>query len=185
MALVGSSSGFTYRGQISGGQDPVILKIPITNSQTVKVGDAVYIATNGVQRITNTTLVMGVVAGICDNNGIDLDNTSTDNYDGTWTSSTKTYVASADNITDKKVCAQVIADPYALFSNDADGNFTNPTDLGLLIMCADYDTIDEDTTSATVGQFQVWKLDPDGDGDASKCIVRIARWQGHAFEPET
>lgn len=178
-------AGFEYRGQTSGSQDPVILQIPITNSATVKVGDAVYVATNGVQRITNGTLVLGVVAGIVDANGIDLDNTSTDNYDGTWTSSSKTYVASSDNITDKKVSAQVIADEDALFYNDADGNFTNPTDLGLLIKCTDHDQIDEDTTSATVGQFYVWKLDPDGDADASKCIVKIARSQTRGWEPET
>jgi hypothetical protein len=178
-------AGFEYRGQISGAQDPVILQIPIANSQTVKVGDAVYVATNGVQRITNSTLVLGVVAGIVDQYGIDLDNTSTDNYDGTWTSSSKTYVASDDNLTDKKVCAQVIADEDALFYNDADGDFTNPTDKGLLIKCADHDQIDEDTTSATVGQFYVWKLDPDGDGDASKCLVKIARSQTKGFEPET
>lgn len=178
-------AGFEYRGQRNGAHNPVILKIPITNSATVKVGDAVYVATNGVQRITNSTLVLGVVVGIVDANGIDLDNTSVDNYDGTWTSSSQTYVAASDNITDKKICAQVIVDQDALFYNDADGNFTNPTDLGLLIKCADHDQIDEDTTSATVGQFYVWKLDPDGDADASKCIVSIARSQMYGYEPET
>jgi hypothetical protein len=177
-------AGFEYRGQISGAQDPVILQYPIANSATVKVGDAVYISTNGVTRITNTTLVLGVVVGIVDANGIDLDNTDSGNYDGTWTSSSKTYVATSDNITDKKVCAQVVADCEALWYNDADGNFTNPTDLGLLIKCADHDQIDEDTTSATVGQFYVYKLNPDGDGDASKCIVKIARSQMYGYEPE-
>lgn len=179
-------AGFEYRGQISGAQDPVILNMPITNSATVKVGDAVCIATNGVERITNTSVnVLGIVVGIVDNNGIDLDNSSTANYDGTWTSSSKTYVATSDNITDKKVRAQLVADPYALFYNDADGDFTNPTDLGLNIKCADHDQIDEDTTNIKVGQFQVWKLDPDGDADLSKCLVRISLWQGYAFEPET
>ncbi len=178
-------AGFEYRGQANGAQNPVILQYPIANSATVKVGDAVYVASNGVTRITNATLVLGVVVGIVDANGIDLDNTSTDNYDGTYTSSSKTYVATSDNITDKKVCAQVIVDEDAIFYNDADGNFTNPTDLGLLIKCADHDQIDESETSATVGQFYVWKLDPDGDGDASKCYVKIARSQTKGFEPET
>ena len=178
-------AGFEYRGQASGSQDPVTLQFPITNSATVKVGDAVYIATNGVQRITNSTLVLGIVTGIVDANGIDLDNTSPSNYDGTWTSSTRTYVAASNNITNKKVCAQVVADTEALWFNDADGSFTNPTDIGLLIKCADHDQIDEDTTSATVGQFYVLKLDPDGDGDASKCIVKVARSQMYGYEPET
>lgn len=178
-------AGFEYRGQANGAHNPVVLRLPIANSATVKVGDAVYISTNGVTRATSSTLVLGIVQGIVDANGIDLDNTSVDNYDGTWTSSSKTYAASADNLTDKKVMAQVIVDEDALFYNDADGNFTNPTDVGLLIKCADQDQIDEDTTSATVGQFYLWKLDPDGDGDASKCIVKIARSQTKGFEPET
>lgn len=177
-------AGFEYRGQVSGAQDPVVLQMPIAASATVKVGDAVYVASAGVTRATSSTLVLGIVVGIVDNNGIDLDNTSTDNYDGTWTSSTKTYVATSDNLTDKKVRAQVVADAEALWYNDADGNFTNPTDLGLLVKCVDHDQIDEDQTSATVGQFFVWKLDPDGDGDASKCIVKIARSQMYGYEPE-
>ena len=32
--------------------------------------------------------------------------------------------------------------------------------------------------------WNVYKLDPDGDSDASKCLVKIARWQGEAWEPE-
>lgn len=178
-------AGFEYRGQINGAENPVTIDLMIKNSATVKVGDAVYQDTNGVTRATSSTQILGIVAAIVDRNGIDLDNTSTDNYDGTWTSSTQTYVASADNVTDKKVRAKIIADPYALFYNDADGNFTAGTDEGVLVKVADHDQIDEDTTSATVGQMFIWKLDPDGDGDASKCIVRIAWWQGYGFEPET
>jgi hypothetical protein len=178
-------AGFEYRGQLNGAQNPVILTVPIVGSGTVKVGDAVRNAP-GATRITNTSAnVLGIVVGIVDRFGIDLDNTDPSNYDGTWTSSSKTYVAAADNMTDKKVAAQVIADENALFYNDADGDFTNPADNFLFIKCADHDQIDEDTTSATVGQFFVVKLDPDGDSDASKCIVKVALSQLAAFEPET
>lgn len=178
-------AGFEYRGQLNGAENPVTVDLVIKNSATIKVGDAVYQDTNGITRATNSTSVLGIVVGIVDNMGIDLDNTSTSNYDGTWTSSSRTYVASSDNVTDKKVMAKVCTDPFSLWYNDADGDFTNPVDNGLLIKCADHDQIDEDTTSATVGQFQVWKLDPDGDGDASKCLVHIAWSQMFAFEPET
>lgn len=178
-------AGFEYRGQLNSSEAPVTLDVAIKNSATVKVGDAVYNDGNGATRATNSTSILGIVAGIVNANGIDLDNAPVDTYDGTWTSSTQTYVASADNMTDKKVRVKLIVDPMALFYNDADGNFTNPGDQGMFVKCADHDQIDEDTTSATVGQFFIVKLDPDGDADASKCIVKIAWSQLLAFEPET
>lgn len=178
-------AGFEYRGQLNGADNPVTMDVVIKNSATVKVGDMVYNDGNGATRATSTTLILGQVAGIVNASGIDLDNASTDTWDGTWTSSTQTYVAASDNLTDKKIRVKVITDPNALFYNDADGNFTNPADNQLFVKCADHDQIDEDTTSATVGQFFIVKLDPDGDGDASKCIVKIALSQLLAYEPET
>ncbi len=177
-------AGFEYRGQLNGADNPVTLKCAIKNSATVKVGDMVYNDGNGITRATNSTLILGVVVGIVDANGIDLDNTSTSNYDGTWTSSSKTYVAASDNMTDKKVCALVVADENALWYNDSDGDFTNPGDCNLFTVLADHDQVDESETSATIGQVYIVKLDPDGDGDASKCIVKIARSQLNAYEPE-
>lgn len=178
-------AGFEYRGQLNGADNPVTLHVVIKNSATVKVGDLVYNDASGATRSTASTLVLGVVVGIVNNKGIDLDNADTATYDGTWTTSTKTYVAASDNVTDKKVRAIVIADENAIWYNDADGDFTNPTDEHQFVKCVDQDQIDEDTTSATVGQFFIVKLDPDNDGDASKCLVKIARSQLHAYEPET
>jgi len=178
-------AGFEYRGQLNGADNPVVLQLPIKNSATIKVGDAVYNDATGITRATNSTVVLGIVVGIVNNDGIDLDNANISTYDGTWTSSSQTYVAASDNMTDKKVRALVNCDENSLWYNDADGNFTNPGDVGQLIKCTDHDQIDEDTTSATVGQFFVIKLDPDGDSDASKCIVKIARSQLNGWEPET
>src|SRR3990167_4197861 len=166
-------AGFEYRGQTSGSQDPVILQIPITNSATVKVGDAVYVATNGVQRITNGTLVLGVVEGIVDANGIDLDNTSTDNYDGTWTSSSKTYVATSDNTTDKKVKALVVVDDNALWYNDTAGALVAADEFKYFDL-TDQDQMADQDGHNTAGAFVLIKRDPDGDGDASKGIFKIA-----------
>lgn len=177
-------AGFEYYGQVNGADNPVTIDVVIKNSATVAVGDAVYNDTNGVTRATNATEILGIVVGIVNANGIDLDNADTATYDGTWTSSSKTYVAASDNITDKKVMAKIICDPMALFYNDADGDWSI-NDKGLLCKLADHDQVDESETSATVGQVQVWKLDPHGDGDASKCVIRIAWSQMFAFEPET
>lgn len=178
-------AGFEYRGQLNGAENPRTLDCAIKNSATVKVGDMVYNDGDGITRATSATLVLGVVVGIVNDDGIDLDNASTDTYDGTWTSSSKTYVAAGDNMTDKKVRAKVIADENALWYNDADGNFTDPGDCHLFCDLADHDQVDESETSATAGQVFIVKLDPDGDGNTSKCIVKIARSQLHAYEPET
>lgn len=178
-------AGFEYRGQLNGAENPVTMDVVIKNSATVKVGDMVYNDGNGATRATASTLVLGVVAGIVNADGIDLDNAPSSTYDGTWTSSTQTYVAAGDNLTDKKVAVKVIADPMALFYNDADGDFTDPGDNHMFVGIADHDQIDESDTSATVGQCFLVKLDPDGDGDASKCIVKIAASQLLSYEPET
>ena len=177
-------AGFEYRGQISGAQDPIVESIIIAPSTTVTVGDAIYAVDGLAELCTNSTDIFGIVAGIVDKNGIDLDNTSSDNYDGTWTSSTQTYTSSSDNNTDKQVKVLVIVDEYAIFYNDADGDFTNPDDLYKHVKLVSESQIDESTTDDDVGQFQVWKLNPDADDDSSKCHVRISRWQGSAFEPE-
>lgn len=178
-------AGFEYRGQLNGAENPVTLKVCIKNSATVKVGDMVYNDGAGATRATSSTLILGVVVGIVNADGIDLDNAATDSYDGTWTSSTKTYVADSDNMTVKKISALVIADENALFYNDSDGDFTNPADQHLFCDLSDHDQVDESETSATAGQVFIYKLDPDSDGDASKCIVKIARSQLMAYEPES
>lgn len=176
---------FDYVGQISGAQDPVTVDVIVNNSVTVTVGDAVYISGGVAALATSSSDVFGIVMGIVDANGIDLDNTSSDNYDGTWASSDSTYTAAADNKTDKKVKVKVCPDPYALWENDADGDFTDPDDLFKLIKLNDEDQIDESETDADVGQFQVWDIDPHDEGDKSVGVFRIARWQGSAMEPET
>jgi len=177
-------AGFEYRGQLNGSENPVTMDVVIKNSATVAVGDAVYNDANGITRATSSTEVLGIVVGIVNANGIDLDNAPVDTFDGTWTSSTQTYVASSDNVTDKKILAKIIVDPNALFYNDANGDFSN-YHKGLLVKLTDHDQIAQSTVSATVGQFFIVKLDPDGDADASKCIVKIAWTQTLAFEPET
>ncbi|OGO14231.1 MAG: hypothetical protein A2Y53_03755 [Chloroflexi bacterium RBG_16_47_49] len=177
-------AGFEYRGQINGAENPVLENLIIANSQTITIGDAISMSGGYVIVGTSSTRIYGVVVGIVTNKGIDLDSAKADEYDGTWTSSSNTYVATSDNVTDKKIRAVVCPDPYALWYNDSDGDHV-AADLKLFIKLADEDQIDESETSATVGQFQVWKLDPDGDADASKGLYRIVSWQGDSFEPET
>ncbi len=181
--------GFEHRGQLSGSEPPAYANVVIANSQTISVGDAITVASGAVSVGTSGNRIFGVVAGIVNSDGIDLENANTNTFDGTFTgktgSSSDTYVASADNVTDKKVQAQVIYDDDALFINDSDGDFTDPTDLWQHYVLVSESQIDESSNSETVGQFQLVKLDPDGDGDASKGIFRLSTPKGLAFEPET
>ncbi len=178
-------AGFEYRGQINGAQNPILENLIIGNSVTVTVGDAVLLTTGFVALGTSSSVgIYGVVVGIVNDKGIDLDSAKADTYDGTWTSSSKTYVATADNQTDKKIKAVVCPDPMALWYNDSSGTLTTAM-LKQHFKLSDEDQIDQSTNAAAVGQFQLWKLDPDEDADASKGLWRISLWQGEAWEPET
>lgn len=169
-------AGFSLRGHLLGADNPVTRDLIIENSATVTVGDSVVDSGGFAALGTAGSKVLGVVAAIHDANGIDLDSTATDNYDGTWTSSSQTYVASSDNQTDKQVKVKVIADPFALFYNDADDDLTAAQEMRFFDLISE-DQIDQSSGGST-GQFQLWKRDPDGDGDASKGLFRIAEWAG-------
>lgn len=177
-------AGFKLRGHLLGAQNPITRDAIITDNETVTVGDAIKMTDGFAQVCDANDRIMGIAVGITDESGIDLDSTRSDNYDGTWTSSTQTYVASADNESDKKIKVKVIADPYALFDNDADASLTAVMEMEFFSL-VDEDQIDGGTNSATVGEMQLWKRDPDGDADASKGLFRIVSWQGDSFEPET
>lgn len=177
-------AGFEYRGQINGADNPILENLIIANSETITVGDCISMSSGFVIRGTSSTVQYGIVVGLVSNKGIPLDNVSADQFDGTWTSSSKTYVATSDNQTDKKVRAVVCPDPNALWYNDSSGTLTTAM-LKQHFKLTDEDQIDQSTNSATVGHFQLWKLDPDEDADASKGLFRIAQWQGMSWEPET
>jgi len=177
-------AGFTMVKHLLGADNPVTVDLVIANSQTITVGDAIKMSSGYAAVCDANDRIFGIVVGIVDNNGIDLQNTSASNYDGTYTDGgvgVGTYVAAADNATDKKVKAKVVADPYALFENTADGAM-ELADLGQHFSLVDEDQIDASTNSATVGEMQLWAM-PDGAGTSGQ--FRISSWQGTAFEPET
>jgi len=173
-------AGFEYRGQLNGAENPVAIHVPIANSQTVKVGDAVKLQTfasgGGCMRATAGSKVLGIVVGIVNKDGIDLDNAPASTYDGTWDSDNKTYTAASDNMSDKQIKAIVVTDKYALWYNDAAGDLA-AADLLKFFDLTDQDQIADQDGSDSAGAFQLIRLDPDGDGDASKGIWRIAESQ--------
>lgn len=177
-------AGFEYRGQLNGAENPVLHNIVIANSATVKVGDVLTMTAlasgGGCSRASAGSRVLGVCVGIVDANGIDLDNTSTSNYDGTWTSSSSTYVASADNKTDKLVKAVVNIDKYSIWYNDAAGDLVAGDEFKYFDL-TDQDQIADQDGHNTAGAFLLIKRDPDGDGDASKGLYVTAESYLNAY----
>ena len=177
-------AGFEYRGQINGAQNPILENLIIGNSVTVTVGDAVLLTTGFVALGTSSSVgIYGIVVGLVTDKGIDLNNPHV-SFTGTYTDSSATYVAASDNQTVDKVRAVICPDPMALWYNDSSGTLTTAM-LKQHFKLSDEDQIDQSTNTAAVGQFQLWKLDPDTDADASKGLWRISLWQGEAWEPET
>lgn len=175
---------FDYVGHLLGAPNPAVTELIIANSQTVTIGDAIKNSGGYAAVCDANDRILGIVVGFTDKNGIDLDSTLRSNYDGTWTNTpgAQTYVASNDNVTDKQIKVKVIADPYALFENDADAAMTAAMRFSFFSL-VDEDQVDGDTNSTTVGELQLWKL-PNPD-DLSIGWFRIVSWLGDSFEPET
>ncbi len=170
------AAAFQYRGQLNGAENPVTLDILIGNSSTVAVGEAVKLDSvsngGGVIRATAGSKVLGIIVGLIDSVGIDLDNTA-QTLDGTYTASSQTYLSASDNTTVKKVKARVVVDENALWYNDTAATLT----VAHLYKGCDLTSatqIASTTPSDTVGAFLIMKVDPDADADASKAIVKIA-----------
>lgn len=169
---------FNYRGQLSGGKEnPVTLQVGIANSQTVTVGDAVKLQAlssgGGILPATAGSKIFGIVVGITDQYGIDLDNTSPSNFDGTWTSGTKAYAAASNNMTNKLVKAKVIVDENSLWYNDAAGDLVVADEFKYFDITSATQIADQNGND-TAGAFLLVRRDPDGDADASKGLFKIA-----------
>lgn len=161
-------AGFLFRKSLVTKDEPTLLYFIIDNSDAVQIGDAMYINTDGHAGIATAGIkVTGIVAQVVDKNGIAVDPDS-----GT----TDTYTVESDNETDKMWKVGLICSQDALFSNDADDDLAT-TNLMQFFNVIDENTIDASDGGDTSGQFQLVSLDPDGDGDASKGLFKIAESQ--------
>jgi len=177
------AAGFKLYGHMFGCQAPMTQDILIKGSETITLGDAVDMDTLGCVKANDAgDYVYGVVVGLVGPAGTPLSKLPSGDVDGTYSGNagqygSETYTAAADNTTDKKIKARVIVDPFALFMNDAAGDMAQ-ADVGQFFDLTDEDQIADQDGHLTSGAFQLMKLDPDGDADASKGLFRIAEWQG-------
>jgi hypothetical protein len=176
---------FKYQGQLSGGsENPVTLAVRIANSSTVAVGEAVqteaFGSGGGCKRAAAGTEVLGIVVGIVNKDGIDLDNANDSSYDGTWTSSSQTYVAASDNMTDKEIKALVVVDKNSLWRNDAAGDLAVADELKYFDLTSATQIADQNGDD-NAGAFILISRDPLGDGDDSQGLFKIAESELDAY----
>lgn len=177
-------NGFEYRGQLNGADNPVVRHVAIANSQAVAVGQAVQLEAigsgGGCKAAAAGTEVLGIIVGIVNNDGIDLDNANTGTYDGTWTTSTRTYTAAADNMTGKKVRALVVVDKESLFANDSAGDLALADEYKFFDLLSATQVADQNGHD-TGGAMLLVKVDPDSTGDASVGLFKIAESELDAY----
>jgi len=167
---------FQYRGQLTGGDVPAKVTLPILGSQTITVGGAVKITGGYVAAGTAGTKMLGICVGLVDKNGIDLANTK-QALDGTYTPGaigTEAYAAASDNVTDQMIKAVVIIDKDAVFMNDTADTSIDPANMYGFYNLTSATQLADFTAGQVAGQMQLVGLDPDGDADASKGLFRIA-----------
>jgi hypothetical protein len=170
-------AGFFYRKHLLGLTTGATARVIIDNSETVTVGDAVDLNSGFAQVVDSGDDIFGIVIGIEDNSGVNIESSYAD-VDGVASGSGNalTYAAASDNQTDKLVKAVVMVDQNALFYNDADSSLTQAEVGTFFDTTADGDQVTS-SGDAAKGAFQLMELDPDGDGDESKGLFRIAESQ--------
>jgi len=161
-----------YAGRTSGIQDARLIE----NSGTITVGDMVRGsydagAANGMVELAAAgNAILGVVVGIVDRNGIDMDSSRL-SHSGTWTSSTKTFTAASTNTTVDQVKAIIDIDPMSVWSNQPDAAIGTTTSSGSSDQLGSYtdivaasDQADENNNTAafnTVAQLAILGVDPE------------------------
>ena len=161
--------------------EDAIERIVIIDDATITVGDVVKLVEKGVEPADAVTdRIYGVVVGIGSQAGIPISQlTSGTDYDGTWTESTKTYVAANDNDTDKLIAAYVVPAEGQIFEADIDaarGTNTGSDVVGyyLSVLTSDSTQLDESTATGTSEQFVIVK---NHETSTTKTYVKVVEHQ--------
>lgn len=157
--------GFELRKSITSKDEPTVFEYIIDNSDTITIGDAVMMNTDGhVVVATAGEEVLGIVVGVVDADGKAIDADSGTLHD---------YTVDSDNETVGQKKAQVIISKTALFANDSSGTLATTNLLQFFDLTSE-SQIDQSSAGDVSGQFQLIGLDPDNDADASKGLFKIA-----------
>lgn len=172
-------TGFQFRYNLAGRTSGIRRSFIITGSQTITVGDMVSLSSGFLSLSGAGATIMGVVVGLTDKNGIDLGNTK---LSGTWTytRSTRTVVAAADNTTVDQVKALIDVDPLSVWAGETD-NASTDTQSRLAGCYSDIvaasDQVDDDTAATTQAQLFIWGADPESNSTNKANLYSIAQHQ--------
>lgn len=180
MAKSASAKGFDYRGSLLGvDASPMILSVIAGNTQTLTLGDAVRVNTSGVAVLCGaTSLVAGIAVGFTDKNGVTLFSPRANRGSATVTGD-DTIVTAGDNATvdQHKVLIQLALPGNSIYYNDANDTLAQTNLFQYFDLTSTGDQIDVSSASDAAAVAQLIRIDPDGDGDASKGFFIFAETQ--------
>lgn len=187
MAVSSSTvKGFSPNKSLIGVDSPNTLLFILGNSKTFTIGDAVRLNTSGllVRCAAADPACLGILAGLYDQTGqigVFSPRIAPAAITGATLTPDDTLATSSTNSTDgtRKLSGYVYVDlGDELYRNVASGALTQ-ANVGSLfnVTSTNSGQIDQATASVTSGQFQLISLDPDGDGNTSKGLFRIAQPQ--------
>lgn len=183
-----SVKGFKPYRSLYGVDMPNSLNFLLENSVTLTIGDAVRLDTNGaIKRCAAADpAVLGILTALYDQNG-QVGVFASSRIPGTAIAGATltpddTIVTASDNRTSgaKQLKGAVTMDPSGmiLYQNVTNGALAQ-ANVGQFFNVASGNSgqIDQASASNTAGQFQLVALDPDGDGDTTKGLFRVAQNQ--------
>lgn len=178
MAL-SASTGFFMRGNLLGGANTIPSQdYIIAGSATIKIGDAIRINTSGYAvRAAVGEAIGGVAIGLVDLNGVNLFSPRAQGTAGATLTADDQVAVSATNASDatRNIKVQVQLDPAGLilWYNVADSALAQTNLFQMFDSVAAGNQITVGSASDANGQWQLIKLDPDGDGTTTKGLFRV------------
>ena len=173
-------SGFKYRKCLRGSQEVAELEIIGGNSVVFQIGDLIRVDADGFAGlVTAGDLVLGVVTGVVDQHGINIDPDAVSTPDiFTMGAANETAGASSQ----KKVRYIPALQDY-LFYNDADSALAQANLFQYMNVNDENDVDPGSASDATLSTVRLIEIDPDGDGDASKGLFQIVEsfWAQNAM----
>lgn len=173
-------TGFRFAYNLAGRTSGILRQVIIADSATITTGDMIKLTSGEVALAGAGGQAFGVVIGIVDKDGINMDE-SRRSITGTgagWTSSTQTFVAGSNNSATDYVKALIDCDPFSVWSCEPDSTIGGDAESDLigcytdLVAASDQpDEADAQTSQATLF---IWGVDPE---DSSRGLYSIAEHQ--------
>jgi len=174
------NTGFNFKYNLAGRTSGILRNVIIADSATITIGDLVKLTSGEVVLAAAGGQAFGVVVGIVDKDGINMDQSkrSVAGTNASWTSSTYTFVAGSDNSSVDYVQAVIDFDPFSVWSAQPDSTIGGDTESDLIGCYTDVvaasDQPDENTAATTQATLFIWGVDPE---DTTRGLYSIAEHQ--------